>query len=98
MSESPNNPSSTEKRSFLVVLWTDLLVDGADAYEYFCFDHQEALSLAVSEHKTAGRPLSTGTRFLVEGPCRDRGCDCGGKKRTKEGLVLCATTDCGWAN
>jgi len=98
MSESLNNPSTTEKRSFLVFLWTDLLGDGADAYEYSCFDHQEALSLAISEHKTAGRPLSTGTSFLVEGPCRDRGCDCGGKKRTKAGFVLLATTDCGRTN
>lgn len=98
MSESLNNPSSTEKRSFLVFLWTDLLGDGADASEYSCFDHQEPLSLAISEHKTAGRPLSTGIRFLVEGPCRDRGCDCGGKKRAKAGLVFTATTDCGWTN
>ena len=94
---SPNNPS-TEKSSYWVALWTGLHADGIDAYEYSCFDHWQALALAISDHKAAGRPFSSVTRFLVEGPCRDRGCDCGGKSRAKAGLVSGEAADKGWMN
>ncbi len=98
MSESPSNPVSSEKRSYSVSLWIDLNAYGLDLYEFVCFDHWQALALAISEHKTAGRPLSADTRFLVEGPCRDRNCDCGGKIRCHTGFVCAETADRGWAN
>jgi hypothetical protein len=95
---SASNQSSSEKPLYLVFLWTDLKADGLDLYEYVCRDHCEAVALAISEHKSAGRPLSMNTRFLVEGPCPDRGCDCGGKLRAKMGFVCPETTDRGWTN
>jgi len=68
---SENSKPTSEKYAYWVALWTDLAVDGADAYEYSCGDHMEALELAVSEHKMAGRPLPKGTHYLVKGPCQD---------------------------
>lgn len=98
MSGSASNPSSSENRAYFIALWTDLGADGMDIYEYFGVDHWEALALAISDHKSAGRPLSIDTRFYVEGPCPDRGCDCGGKTRAKFGFVCCITADRGWTN
>jgi hypothetical protein len=95
MSEFPSNPVSSEKRPYSVSLWTDLKAYGLDLYEFVCIDHWQALALAISEHKAAGRPLFANTRFLVEGPCLDQGC---GKQRCIAGFVCPETADRGWMN
>jgi hypothetical protein len=94
MFEFPSNNSASEKDSYSVAIWTD----GIDVYDYFCFDHLEALQLAISDHKMAGRPLPMGTRFLVEGPCHDGGCDCGGKNRAKAGVIWSEAAGLGLTN
>lgn len=98
MSDFESKRSSFEKDTYLVALWTDLEADGADAYDYFCGDHMEALGLAISEHKMAGRPLPIGTSYLVQGPCHDACCDCGGKIRCKAGTLFPETAGRGWTN
>jgi hypothetical protein len=45
---------------------------------YFCFDHWQALHLAVADHQKAGHPLPLGTSCIVDGPCHDHACGCGG--------------------
>lgn len=64
MSEFPSNPVSSEKRPYSVSLWTDLKAYGLDLYEFVCIDHWQALALAISEHKAAGRPLFCEHPFL----------------------------------
>jgi hypothetical protein len=98
MFDSDNSKPTTENHAYWVALWIDLEGDGADAYEYCCGNHLEALELAVSEHKMAGRPLPTGTHYLVKGPCQDSHCDRGGKIRCQAGLLFPETTDRGWTN
>lgn len=97
MSDFESKKSLFEKDTYSVALWTDLWANG-DAYEYFCGDHMEALEFAVSEHKMAGRPLPLGTCYLVQGPCHDPNCDCGGKIRCKTGLLFPETAARGWMN
>lgn len=98
MFDFPSNNSAPVKDSYLVAIWTNLLTDGVDVYDYFCFDHLEALQLAISEHKMAGRPLPVDARYLVEGPCHDRGCDCGGKNRAKAGVICSEAAGRGLTN
>jgi hypothetical protein len=57
-------------------------------YYYFCFDHWHALQLAVADHQKAGHPLPLGTSCIVDGPCHDHACGCGGQKRIKEYFVF----------
>jgi len=69
-----------------------LCVDGRLCeYSVFSFDHWQALQLAIAEHKEAGHPLPLVTGCLVEGPCHERGCDCGGRMRIKEYFVCSET-------
>ncbi len=96
MIDFTTNDAASEQGSYSVALWTDT-VDLIDLYEYFCFGHMEALQLAISEHKMAGRPFPAGTRFLVEGPCHDQGCGCG-KKRAKAGFLFTEAASEGWTN
>ena len=94
MIDFPRKYAASEQDSYWVALW---VTDTIDLYDYIAFNHIEALQLAFSDHKMAGRPLPAGTPYLVAGPCRDHGCDCG-KTRTKTGFVLPETASGGLTN
>ena len=73
---------------YTIAIWVDQIL-----YLHFhvCSDFSEALHKAIEEHRAAGRPLPIGTRCLVEGRCRERSCDCGGKMRIRECFIVPAT-------
>ena len=55
-----------------------VVVDGA-AYIYGCdcFNHWEALEMALIHYRAAGISISAVTDCYVYGPCHGPGCDCG---------------------
>ena len=55
-----------------------VVVDGA-AYMYGCdcFNHWEALEMALIQHRAAGISIPVGTYCYVYGACHDPGCHCG---------------------
>jgi len=81
---SSSNDTSKERLYFVAISVN------SRTYPYSCFalDHLHALQLAAADHTNAGLPLPPGTPWVVEGECRDTGCDCGGKMRITTGWFM----------
>jgi len=78
-----------QTHTFLASYEVAISVDGKlYLYRYLCSNHLEALMMALKDHMEAGYPLPLGTPCLVQGPCADSACDCGGKLRLKLYVTL----------
>lgn len=83
-----NRKNELKKEVYTVAIVVD---ECAYLYPCPCLNHKQALEMAFAAHIEASRPLPLGTRCLVDGPCQESDCNCGGRNRTMDCFTCTGT-------